>query len=236
MDQVLVLLNKLETNYLKDKKNIKYFTIAICLLFATSLIGILSYFLFYIMFAFSSLKCILWLFESYEPSKQQIKKDTKYISEQSPANILEYYVVPIFIILVMYPISYLPLPFVPLIVYTISIVLCVLCMTNNLYRQRFCVFVRDVFTNRDENGKYIPGSEGGIHKLLQTICHMIECININTFNLTYNTKLMYNKLNDATSISQALQMLINDYTYVPPKINHMDIIDQLDEEIDNYVR
>ena len=81
MDQVLVLLNKLETNYLKDKKNIKYFTIAICLLFATSLIGILSYFLFYIMFAFSSLKCILWLFESYEPSKQQIKKDTKYISE-----------------------------------------------------------------------------------------------------------------------------------------------------------
>lgn len=237
MDYISAVLNIIEKNYVKDKNNIKYFAIGLCLLFATSLIGILSYFLFYVMFLFSSLKCILWLFENYEPDKQRINRNaTKYISEQSPANILEYYVVPIFIILVMYPISYMPIPFVPLLVYVSSIILCVLCMTNNLYRQRFCVFVRDIFTNRDENGKYIIGSEGIVHKFLQTICHMIECMNINTFNLTYNTKLIYNKLNDATSITQALQILINDYTTIIPKINHIDIIDQLDDEMDNYMK
>ena len=51
-----ILAQTSDADFLKNKDNIRYVTLGICLLFATSLIGMLSYFLFYVMFFFSSIK------------------------------------------------------------------------------------------------------------------------------------------------------------------------------------
>jgi hypothetical protein len=200
--------------FFKNKSNIKYITIAVFLMFATSLVGMLSYFLFYVLFFFSSLKCILWLFEAYIPDtnsdESTLDVTEHYVSESSPVDVLEYYIVPIFIVLVLYPLAYIPIPFVPFMVYGTSVLLSLACMANKSYRQRFCIFIRDLFTNknnRDENGKYIPGHEGEFHKFLQTICYSIECINTSTFNITHNPRSVYNSLDNANNISQAFSAI-----------------------------
>ncbi|VBB17807.1 hypothetical protein YASMINEVIRUS_270 [Yasminevirus sp. GU-2018] len=201
-------------DFLKNKTNVKYITLGICLALASTLIGMLSFFLFYVMFFFSSLKCILWLFEGYTPENAnqipQTTDPTRYVAEFSAQDVLEYYVVPIFIVLVMYPMAYIPLPFVSIIVYGASVMLCLACMTNKVYRQKFCVFVRDLFTSRnsrDENGKYVPGHEGEFHKLLQALCYSIECINLSTFNITHTPLTIFYKLNEANTITEALGFL-----------------------------
>lgn len=203
-----------EIDFFKDKNNIKFLTIGICLFMASSLIGLMSYFLFYVMFFFSSLKCILWLFEHYNPdttSDENVDKISKhYVTEKSPIDVLEYYIVPIFIVLVMHPLAYVPIPFASLFVHGSSVMLGLATMTNKGYRQKFCVFIRDLFTNRDSrdaNGNYIPGHEGEMHKLLQTLCYSIECINLSTFHITHNPRATYDKLNNSKGLTHGLQIM-----------------------------
>jgi hypothetical protein len=205
-----------ELDFFKDKNNIKYITVGISLFMASSLIGLMSYFLFYVMFFFSSLKCILWLFEHYNPDtssdENNVDKSKHYITEKSPIDVLEYYVVPIFIVLVMHPIAYIPVPFISLIVYGASVMLGLATMTNKGYRQKFCIFIRDLFTNRDSrtsNGDYVPGHEGEVHKLLQTLCYSIECINLSTFHITHSPRVTYDKLNGSRDLTHGLQIVTN---------------------------
>jgi hypothetical protein len=246
------------TDLLNNKNNIKYGIIATFILFASTLIGILSYFLFYVTFFFSCLKCILWLFEKYKPSNDQteinqilndktqndrtqnnqIRSDQKndlqsdkldvldvldvslqgrvqkgYVSEKSSDDVLEYYIVPIFIVLFMQPVSHIPIPFVSFITQTASVVIAFSCMANKTYRRKFCVFMRDLFTNkhsRDKDGNFIQGFEGEFHRLLQTLCYTIECINCSIFNTAHNPVLVYNKINDSDSIFQSIKAITNE--------------------------
>lgn len=203
-----------EIDFFKEKTNIKFITIAVCLFMASTLIGLMSYFLFYVMFFFSSLKCILWLFEHYNPdttSDESISEISKhYVTEKSPVDVLEYYIVPIFIVLVMQPLAIIPIPMAPLFINATSIMLGLATMTNKGYRQKFCVFIRDLFTNRDSrdaNGDYVPGHEGEVHKLLQTLCYSIECVNLSTFHITHNPRAMYDKLNKSRDLVHGLQIV-----------------------------
>jgi len=205
--------NKLELDFLKDKKNIKYFTMGICLFIASSLIGLMIYFLFYMMFFFSSLKCILWLFEHYNPTMSN--ENVKYSD-----NVLEYYIVSIFITSIVYPLVLIPIPMASTIVYFISMLLGLVTMTNKLYRQKFCLFIRDLFTTskcRNINGNYVPGHEGEIHKLLQILCHSIEYINLSIFNIIHNPKTMYDKLTNYQSTE--IKIRSNDDTDTNDNIN-----------------
>ena len=206
-----------EIDFLKEKNNGKYITIGICLLMASSLIGLMSYFLFYVMFFFSSLKCILWLFEHYNPelsSDEDIELITKhYVTEKSPVDVLEYYIVPIFIVLVMHPLAYIPIPFASIIVYSSSVMLGLATMTNKAYRQKFCIFIRDFFTNkesRNEKGEYVSGHECEVHKLLQTLCYSIECINLSTLHITHNPRATFDKLKLSRDIVHGMQIITSD--------------------------
>jgi hypothetical protein len=210
--------NVSDVEFLKNKNNVKYVTLCICLLFASSLIGMLSYFLFYVMFFFSSLKCILWLFESYNPKsinvfpsiKNKQDKLTHYMSNSSSSDVLEYYVVPTFIYLTMYPMALIPVPGLTFIIYGLSVILSLGCITVNSYRQKYCLFIRDTFTDklcRDNDGNYIPGNEGEFHKFLQTLCYSIDCIFITTYNLTHKPLVMINQLAASENITQAIGVI-----------------------------
>lgn len=229
----------------KNKNNVKYLVIAICLLFASTLIGMVSYFLFYVMFFFSAIKCMLWLFEQYKPTtsdnlngslSESLNNDVKvaqcvdshksYITEKSPIDVLEYYVVPIFIVLFMYPIAHIPIPFLSLVVYSISVVIATACMTNKLYRQRFCMSIKKLFTNKesyDENGNYVSGHEGEFHRFLQTMCYTIECINLSTFNITHNPRTIYNMLNDSESFVQGMRIIAGGIKVNGIKVNEVKV-------------
>ena len=232
-----------ELDFFKDKKNIKYITVGISLFMASSLIGLMSYFLFYVMFFFSSLKCILWLFEHYNPDtssdENNVDISKHYITEKSPIDVLEYYVVPIFIVLVMHPMAYIPIPFISLIVYGASVMLGLATMTNKGYRQKFCIFIRDLFTNRDSrtsNGDYVPGHEGEVHKLLQTLCYSIECINLSTFHITHSPRVTYDRLNGSRDLTHGLQIVTNGIDINPKNSEQTDTpkksiyLKQVDEE------
>jgi hypothetical protein len=205
-------------NFFANKTNMKYIAFVICLLLATSLLGLMSYFLFYVMFFFSSLKCILWLFEGYKPSNINYNDDDEeieyhYVSETSSVDVLEYYVILIFIVLVMHPLAYIPIPFISTFVYGSSVMIGIAAMTSKLHRQKICLFVRDLFTNknsRDNDGNYVPGYEGEFHKFLQTLCYVMECINLSTFHITHRPKVTFNKLSSVKSIVHGLQLVTRD--------------------------
>lgn len=201
---IKVLIDKvLRLDFLKDKKKIKYVTISIFLLCAISVISILSYFLFYIMFFISALKSMLWLFEIYTPDISS-NDDIDCISDISSHNVLEYYVIPIFLYLIMYPLGFLPIPGLSTILHGISSIICITCLTHKLYRQKCCLFIRNLFTNkesRDSDEKYVPGYEGEIHTILQIQCHVIDSVNICIYNLIHNPKIIFSKLNTSKNIS-----------------------------------
>jgi len=224
-----VVAKSINIDLLKNKNSIKYVTLGICALFATSLVCMLSYFLFYVMFFCSSLKCILWLFEHYNPgpidTTSNINPDIleHYVSDPSPSDVLEYYIIPIFMGLVMYPLAYIPIPFLPLIVYGTSVVLSLACLTEKSYRQRLCLFIRDTFVSdlsRDDDGSYIPGHEGEFHKLLQTICYTIDCIHMSTYNLTHNPKKVSNQLNTIDNIIQAFGVISSNLSNIADEVVH----------------
>lgn len=205
-------------DFLKNKNNIKYIVLAICLIFSTLLISMLSYFLFYIMFFFSSLKCILWLFEVYNPDTTNNSSSSSTLSvnpdhyefNATSQDVLEYYVILIFILLIMHPVTYLPIPFLSLLAYVSSVTICSACLTERTYRQRCCLYIRDSFTSkesRDDDGTYIPGNEGEFHKLLQAICHSLDCVNMTIYNITHNPRIMLNQLNNSENVTQALCLI-----------------------------
>ena len=150
------------------------------------------------MFFFSSLKCILWVFEHYEPEKCIEINDKKYISENSANNVIEIYFVPIFIFLIMNPLAYIPIPFLSFFIYSSSVILGIATMTNKIYRQRFCVFIRDLFVNKST---YVAGNEGEVHKLLQTICFSMEYAFNNTYRISSSLKNIINK-NDVEPVKE----------------------------------
>lgn len=205
-----------EVEFLKNKNNIKYVSISICLFFIMSLIGMLSYFLFYVMFFVSSLKCILWLFEVYNPDTTNTESDVitqndmVYTSDVSPQSVLEYVIVPICTVLILNPLTYLPVPGLSFIINSLSVINCVACLIKKTYRQKFCLYIRDTFTNKDKrdyDGSYIPGHEGEFHKLLHTLSHSIDCISMSTYNLTHNPKVMLNQLSMSENITEALSVI-----------------------------
>lgn len=220
-----------QTDFLNNKDNVKMISIGIGLFFASFLIGMMSHFLFYVMFFFSSLKCILWLFECYEPDMNSDESvdliSNRYVSETSPTDVLEYYVVPIFIVLVIQPMSYIPLPFVSLLVHGGSVMLGLASMSNKAYRQKICLFIRDSFTNR-KDGKYVPSQEGEVHRLLQTLCYTIECINLSAFNITHNPRSVYDKLNGTSDLVNGMAVLTSkDHTNITNTTNTTNQADNL---------
>jgi hypothetical protein len=125
-------------------------------------------------------------------------------------DVLEYYVVPMSIVLFLYPLGYLPLPFISTIVYIVSIAIGFASMTNKMYRQSICLFVRDLFTNKEsrKDGKYIPGHEGEFHRFLQTLCHLIECVHSSSFNITHNPRSLLENLNSTNiTLSKAIETM-----------------------------
>lgn len=219
-----------EQKFMKNSTNVKYITLGACLLIGSALIGMLSYFLFYILFFFSSLKCILWLFEQYNPDTSS--RDTVNSYETSASDVLEYFIVPIFIVLVIHPLAYIPVPFLPLVVYSISVLISMACIINRSYRRKFCLFVRDVFTSknsRDNSGMFIRGNEGEFHKFLRTIIYTIECITLCTFNIAHNPLTIYNKLSSTSSFTNAMQTILQGDTQTDESM-----IDELDTESSTY--
>lgn len=188
----------------KDKRTTKYFSVGMCLLLASTILGVMSYFLFYIMLFFSSLKCMLWLFEQYVPDinskndKNVFTQDIsnqldQYKSENTSDDVLEYCIIPIFIVLVVYPLAYIPIPMLSVVTHGTSVLLAITAMTNKSYRKKLCLFLRDLFTSsncRDSRGKYVPGNEGEFHKLLQMLCCMIESTSL---NISHKLRSIYTK-------------------------------------------
>lgn len=191
------------TGILENKSNVRFISILMGVLLALIMFSLLSYYLFYVLFFFSTLKCILWLFECYNPERDSVDKqdDGQYVGEESASDILEYYIVLIFM-LVMYPLTYIPIPILPQIVYAISIMLGIASLSNKLYRRKICLFLRDMFVNKEcwKDGMYIKGHEGEMHKFLQTLCYAIECINLSSYNITHNPRSVYAKIEGPTTL------------------------------------
>jgi hypothetical protein len=247
---------------LKDKNNIKYLTIVMGIFITYLILGMLWYGMLYTMFFFSSLKCMLWLFENYNPpmiggdealprfiellasfkkvlpcrsgkliacpqdkvlpcrsgkliacpqgkvlpcSDKPIQSKGNHtdrcVTETSSSDVLEYYIVPIFIVLIMHPMSYIPIPFLPYIVHGVSIMLGITAMINKVYRQKICIFIRDLFV--DKNSK----KKGVMHRFLKMLCCTLESMSLVAFNMTHNFCSIYSRLGNVTNIVESMKIL-----------------------------
>ena len=243
--RVMTLITKSEI--LENKSNVKFISIGLGLLMASIMMGILSYYLFYVLFFFSTLKCILWLFECYNPERDSVNKQVNghYIIEESASDVLEYYVVPIFILLVVYPVAYIPIPILPYFAYACSIMLGIASLSNKLYRRKICLFVRDMFVNKEcwKDGVYVSGHEGEVHKFLQALCYAIECINLSSYNITHNPRSVYDKIEHSTTVRSWIDTVLQ-FPYIKNKdttkkeeVKNKKILldvseDELDEDLD----
>ena len=179
-----------------NKNNMKYVFFCISAIFAY----VLASALYYLIFAYACLKCMIWLLDEYTPEKTMTPAD----------EVLEYMVVPITIVLVTYPLQFTPVSLFSPIVNVLSIMTGLTCTTNRVYRQKLCIFLRDLFTSRHKNseGVTIKGTDGGFYNFLQVTLHCIESICIGTINITYNPRYMVNKICSAKDLKDIILLLM----------------------------
>lgn len=239
-----LLMNKLnETELMKQPKNVKYLCLGLGLLFASSLMALIHNYLFYFMTFYGSLKCVLWLFEQYNPKNttDEVVND-KYVTENSASDLIELMIVPIFISFVLTPLSYLPLPFVYFLSKVVGTLLGLGSLVNKSYRQQFCVFIRDVFTDKNSrvNGTYISGNESEVHKFLQVLCYTIESVNLSAFNITHSPRKVMTELDEVNTLGKGLGVLTKGLEFngtesvthqKPKKVDFSELdSDELDDE------
>ena len=160
-------------------------------------INLLWNYIFYILYLYVSSKVVLFLFEHYEPNldKELISTNGQYVSENNSMDIIEYMVVLIFLN-VMNILLYIP--FISVFIYPIIMLTGIMLIINKKYRQSLCLLLKSVFA-------YNNNTETELHKLLQIFVATIESLNYNLFNITYNTKNLYNNI---MSIENLLEGLI----------------------------
>lgn len=243
------ILNKIKPYILKISEtkiqNIKYVSLFIMSLIATSLLGTMVFFLFNFLTFYSSLRCILWLFECYTPVvipiNMQVNKifdisNKRYIVETSAQDIIEYCIVPIFLRFIIIPLTYIPLPLIEPIIYFLCIMISLITITNKHYRQKLCTVIKYMFV--DKNYVYGKDKERELHKLIQIFVYSLDRINSYLVNMINNPRLMINKLNDVKSIDNAFHILTTCYTTTVnniqlPNINLDELSDgQLDDDYD----
>lgn len=211
-------------------QNIKYGSLFFMTFIATSLLGTMVFFLFHFLVFYSSLRCILWLFECYDPINTTNEKNaTHYVIETSAQDIIEYCIIPIFLRFVLIPLSYLPIPFITPIIYFVSIMISLLTITNKKYRQKLCMTIKYIFVNKN----YVYGKEREIHKLIQVLVYSFDCVNSYLVNIINNPKTLINKLNDVKTFNDAFRILTTVSLSNSKLVNTVDLSDEhLDNECD----
>jgi hypothetical protein len=181
-----------------NKDHVKYILRGLSAIIAIVSISTLSYFMISLMFAYAYLKCIVWLIDEYTPEKKLSKSD----------EVLEYMVVPITIFLISYPLQIIYVPFFGMIIREMTMMLGLTCITNHNYRQRFCIFIRDRLTSRQNNTSGVFVKEcGELYKFLQTIIHCIDCVCTSTFNITHNPGYMIEKICNSVDLPDIIVSL-----------------------------
>lgn len=204
---ILKILRTHITRYTKNKlQNIKYISLFIMSLISTYILGIMIYFLFNFLTFYSSLRCVLWLIESYKPNV--INTNNTEITSQ---DIIEYCVIPIFLRIPVILIPYIPMPFISHVIYFLCIVTSLITITNRNYRQKLCINIKHMFVDKN----YVHGKEKEIHKLLQILVYSFDRINIYIFNIIYNPRYVLNKLNNVKTFDKAFHILT---TYINSNI------------------
>ena len=204
------ILNTLRSHITKYTKNrlynIKYISLFIMSLISTSILGTMLYFLFNFLTFYSSLRCVLWLIESYKPNETYTNN-----TEITAHDIIEYCIIPIFLRILVILIPYIPMPFISPIIYFLCIIISMVSITNRYYRQKFCITVKYMFVDKT----YVHGKEKEIHKLLQLLVYSFDRVNIYIFNIIYNPRNILNKLNDINTFDEAFHILT---TYIDNNI------------------
>ena len=193
---IKIILNK-TNNMTIIKKNIKIVMFVLCLFMLSGFIGFMNYYLTSLLFAYASLKCILWLFDTYNDKIQS--------AEDSAVTILEYFIVPIITSLISFILLFNPFSILTLIVNIFNIFFGIVFITHKGYRQRLCIFIKNLVINKKTN---LP--EGELYKFLQTLCILIENFNRIMFNCLHNVNSTYIKLGFSTDIIQSIQILCRD--------------------------
>ena len=172
----------------------------------------MMYSLFYTIYFFLSLKCILWLFESYKPTERS-DKITEFMTSD---DIVECNIVLILTNVIIYPMTYIfneTFPFLSTMTYVLMAILELITISNKQYRQKLCVFVKNLCTNqsyKNNNNDNNDTVKSEFHKLLRILYHTIDFLHnpVNIFNShnefsgekqTDNTSISMTEMNDGTT-------------------------------------
>jgi hypothetical protein len=190
------ILNK-TNNMIILKKNIKIVIFVLCLFMLSGFIGLMNYYLTSLLFAYASLKCVLWFFDNYNDRTRSV--------EDSAISVLEYFIVPIITSLISFILLFNPFSILTLIGNIFNIVFGIIFITHKGYRQQLCIFIKNFIINKEFN---VP--EGELYKFLQTLCLLIENFYRMIFNCLHNFSSTYNKLVFSTDIVQSIHILCRD--------------------------
>jgi hypothetical protein len=172
---------------------------------------------------YSSLRCILWLFECYD-TKNKCSEDT------SAHDIIEYFIVPVFLKYLIMPLKYLPIPFIHIIIYYLCTMIGIFTTIDSHYRKKLCLTIKYMFVNVNYN----KGSEQIFHKSIQMIVYIFNCINSYILNIINNPTYILNKLNDVNTISDALKIATTIHTInIDSNINDSELEDLSDGNLDD---
>lgn len=200
-----------DVDFLENKRNIKFLIIGLILLSATSLIGLLSYFLYHIIFLISSLKCLLWLFECYDPLEEDKIEDNKLEDNKKnkATEILEYQIIAISITLFLYPLTYIPIPMLSLCVYIISILLSSICIVDESHRQKICIIIKNIFVDAKTQTQIQSNKAkaGEFHKIIKNITYIIECLNKNIHIMFKDPYKLLEQLENSKSFDQVIDII-----------------------------
>lgn len=224
--------------FLQNDANRGWILVSSAILGAFFLISMLWQFIFSFMLTYASVKVILWFLENYEPDETSDNTiGDSYVSEKNPVDVIEYLVVLLFV-MALTPLSYLP--YMSLIINGSCVLLSITSLASKKYRQKVCRFVKNMLVSPD----YIPGREmeGKIHSSLQTFCYTIETLNIGTFNMASNSRIVYLDLKNSESLMDGLKRLTRrpiqiientkQHTRDSSKKKDDDFEDDLDESFD----
>lgn len=223
LQKVKLFISKLEGNKIE---NVKYASLIIMSLVATSLLGTMVFFLFNFLAFYSSLRCVLWLFECYNPENTSNKKH--YIIETSAQDIIEYCIVPIFLRTILIPLSYLPIPFITPIIYFLCFMMSLITITDKNYRQKLCITVKYMFVDKN----YVYGKEKELHKLLQILVYSFDCVTLYIVNIINNPKILFNKLDNAKTFDNAFHILTSRHLMTKNTININELNELSDGQLD----
>lgn len=179
------LANKIISLEFVKNLNSKLFIIPLCLIVLSSLIGYMTYYMMYMLYFFSSIKCLLWIASSYQPDDNTI------------STTIEYYTIPI-ILSLMYPFTLLP--FIGGLVNLCIIGLGIFTITHNQYRKKICIMLKDIISNKKSE----------IYKFLLVIDYLLDMVFRIGYNIIYNFSSTYSQLdfsNNSRTVLEGLEIL-----------------------------